>query len=48
MAKADKKSPEFAKRRLQPTDDFLSALVTANEAGDVKLTGEALIAVHTA
>jgi cytochrome P450 len=26
--------PEFAKRRVQPTDDFLSALVTANEAGD--------------
>jgi pimeloyl-[acyl-carrier protein] synthase len=26
--------PEFARRRRQPTDDFLSALVTANEAGD--------------
>ncbi len=26
--------PEFAKRRIQPTDDFLSALVTANDAGD--------------
>ena len=26
--------PEFARRRLNPTDDFLSALVTANEAGD--------------
>jgi cytochrome P450 len=26
--------PEFAKRRVQPTEDFLSALVTANEAGD--------------
>jgi cytochrome P450 len=26
--------PEFARRRQQPTDDFLSALVTANEAGD--------------
>src|SRR5215469_738680 len=26
--------PEFAKRRQHPTDDFLSALVTANEAGD--------------
>ena len=29
--------PEFAKRRGKPSDDFLSALVTANEAGD-KLT----------
>jgi cytochrome P450 len=26
--------PEFAKRRAHPTDDFLSALVTANESGD--------------
>jgi cytochrome P450 len=26
--------PEFASRRQHPTDDFLSALVTANEAGD--------------
>ena len=26
--------PEFAKRRISPTEDFLSALVTANEAGD--------------
>jgi cytochrome P450 len=26
--------PAFAERRLHPTDDFLSALVTANEAGD--------------
>lgn len=26
--------PEFAKRKLVPTDDFLSALVTANESGD--------------
>jgi len=26
--------PEFARRRTHPTDDFLSALVTANEAGD--------------
>jgi pimeloyl-[acyl-carrier protein] synthase len=26
--------PEFARRRKHPTDDFLSALVTANEAGD--------------
>ena len=26
--------PAFAERRVRPTDDFLSALVTANEAGD--------------
>ena len=35
--------PEFARRRLHPTDDFLSALVTANEAGD-KLSEDEMFA----
>jgi pimeloyl-[acyl-carrier protein] synthase len=35
--------PEFARRRQQPTDDFLSALVTANEAGD-KLSEDEMFA----
>lgn len=35
--------PQFARRRSEPTDDFLSALVTANEAGD-KLSEDEMFA----